>query len=167
MTRQFRFFRRPVSGHCTAPAQATRAWPVEATRRVDAATTLRKVFQTLPVPALLLDRTGTVQVVNAEASTLFGPSAIGDHLGHCFVADRADANHADQGTTMTRLGPAPVATCLSGRVRLADSHWVAAQLRFERAPGLRHGHSDADVIALVHLQPQATQEIVPASSTVN
>ena len=26
---------------------------------------------------------------------------------------------------------------------------------------------DADVIALVHLQPQATQEIVPAGSTVN
>lgn len=167
MTRQFSFSRRRVRSQSAAAAQVACTSPVDASQDLDATVIARKVFHTLPIPALLLDRRGTVQFANAEASTILGPSAIGHHLGRCFVADRADASLVSRGTTIARSAAAPVATYLSGWLKLADSHWVAAQLRFERAAGLRHGGSPADVIALVHLQQQATLEMVPVGSIVN
>ncbi len=137
---------------------------------MDTAAVRRNIFRSLPVPALLLDRHGVVQIANAEASTFLGQDAIGRHLGHCFVADPAGISDADRRKMMGRSGAAPGAIHLSGWMRLADSQWVAAQLRLERAPGLRHGDSHADVIALVHLQSQATpalEAVVPVGSTVN
>lgn len=165
MPRQFSFTRRHFP-----TAKAPRMSAFDEVHLVDAAAVRRNIFRSLPVPALLLDRHGVVRVANAEASTFLGEDAIGRYLGHCFVADPAGISDADRRKMMRRSGAAPGAIHLSGWMRLADSHWVAAQLRLERAPGLRHGDSHADVIALVHLQPQATpalEEVVPVGWTVN
>lgn len=165
MPRQFSFTKRHFP---TTKAPCTSAF--DEVHLVDTAAVRRNIFRSLPVPALLLDRHGVVRIANAEASTVLGEDAIGRYLGRCFVADPAGISDADRHKTMGQSGAAPSAIHLSGWMRLADSYWVAAKLRLERAPGLRHGDSHADVIALVHLQPQATpvlEEVVPVGSTVN
>lgn len=165
MTRHPKFSRR----HAATGQRDTRS-PVDATLLVNTPALQHNIFRSLPVPALLLDRHGVVQLVNSEASKLLGEDAVGHPLGQCFVADPVGNRNAERDDTMGAPGAATSgagARHLSGWMRVADSQWVAAQPRLERAPGFRHGDSRADVIALVHLQLPATWELDPTGSAVN
>ncbi len=111
------------------------------------------MIRSLPVPTLLVDRSGIVRLVNAAAATLMDSAATGHRLSEWFTTDRSNFPGGGTATyteVMSDSWIASKALLTSGWMRTVDSRWAAVDLRIERLNPIEPAGSHARVIVVTH-----------------
>lgn len=129
--------------------------PIDLRRIFDNPAVRLNMISNLPMPALLIDRSGVVRLVNAQAAVLMGHTATGKRLSEWFAAIQGSSTDCGSSAHVEVLRAPSMATRamrMSGWMRTVDSRWAAVDLRVERLAPIAIGGAHAEVIVVMRVR---------------